>query len=85
MQTAVLFYIIPPWVHHSVIMKSSQAEWIPGALAFCNMMTRGSPAFSMEPSTMLGIVPSAPALKRLLAILNSVTFVLSTRGIKAEP
>jgi hypothetical protein len=37
----------------------------------------------MEPSIMLGIVPSAPALNRLAAIL--MTFIWYIRDVRAQP
>ena len=40
---------------------------------YCNVMTHRRPGFSMEPSIMLGIVPSARALNRVVAIL--MTFI----------
>src|ERR1035437_1336135 len=46
-------------------------------------MTHRWPGFSMEPSIMLGIVPSAPALNRLAAIL--MTFIRYIRDVRAQP
>jgi hypothetical protein len=58
----------------------------PGTLAllqYCNVMTHRRPGFSMEPSIMLGIVPSAPALSRVVAIL--MTFIWYIRNARAQP
>jgi hypothetical protein len=66
----------------AVILKSIKPGIAdPGALAVLQCETHRRPGFSMEPSIMLSIVPSAPALNRVVAIL--MTFIWNIRDVRA--